>query len=276
MAKARLYQRLRTKGFTWVVCPVAKNGSPRPHPDAFQFGIRYTLHGHRQLEPFATLDEAVANLKSRNVQFYAAHNGVPMPQATPKGSESRITIESAVVTYFANLVAQGKDPKTIRTYRYAVDGFVASCSKKYIYEIDKQDLFDYMAWLRKQPLPKRKHSNPNRTYNNKLSHTVIFLKAFGKERLLKKSEYPAYEEKTVSDHTDAELTTLYSHADENERFLLDFFLGSGVRDGEATHAEFSDLKGTFSKSNASRISTGNRSNTTVARLHCPIVGRLHP
>jgi len=241
--KARLYQRLRTKGFSWVVCPVTKNGTPKPSPGAFEFGVRYTLDGVRVLETFATLDEAVANWKSRNVQFYAAHNGVALPQATAKVSEPRITIESAVETYFANLVAQGKDPKTIKTYRIAVEAFVSSCSKKYVEEIEKQDLFDYMAWLRRQPLPKRKHSNPKRTYNNKVSHTVIFLKAFGKEKLLKKSEYPAYEEKTVSAHPDAELTTLYSHADEDERFLLDFFLGTAVRDGEAAHAEYSDLKG---------------------------------
>ena len=106
--KAKLYQRLRTKGFSWVVCPVTKNGTPKPSPDAFEFGVRYTLHGVRVLETSATLDEAVANWKSRNVQFYAAHNGVAMTQATPKGSESRITIESGVETYFANLVAQGK------------------------------------------------------------------------------------------------------------------------------------------------------------------------
>ena len=243
MAKAKLYQRLRIEGYPWVVCRVAKNGSPRPHPDAFQFGVRYTLDGDRKLEPFTTLNEAVANWKSRNVQFYAAHNGVAMRQATPTGSEPRTTIESAVVTYFANLVAQGKDPKTIRTYRIAVNGFVASCSKTHIDEIEKQDLFNYMTWLRRQPATKRKHSNPNRTYKNKLLDAVIFLKAFGKERLLKKSEYPAYEEKTVSAHTEAELTTLYAHANENERFLLDFFLSTAVRDGEAAHAEFSDLKG---------------------------------
>jgi integrase len=243
MAQAKLYQRLRTKGFNWVICPIAKNGTPKPSPEASGFGVRYTLDGKRVIKTFRTLDEAVAYWKSVNVQFYAAHNGVAMPQATPKGSETRITIESAVETYFANLVAQGKDPKTIKTYRVAVEGFVASCSKKYVDGIEKQDLFDYMAWLRKQPLPKRKHSNPDRTYNNKLSHTVIFLKAFGKERLLKKSEYPAYEEKTVSAHTDSELTTLYSQPDENERFLLDFFLGAATRDLEAAHAEFSDLKG---------------------------------
>ncbi len=243
MAEAKLYQRLRTKRFPWVVCPIAKNGTPKPSPDAFCFGVRYTLDGKRVIKPFPTLDEAVAYLKSRNMQFYAAHSGIAMPQATPKGSETRIKIESAVVTYFANLIAQGKDRKTIKTYRLAVDGFVASCSKKYIDEIEKQDLFDYMAWLRKQPLRKRKHSNPDRTYNNKVSHTVIFLKAFGKERLLKKSEYPAYEEKTVSAHTDAELTFMYAHADAKVTFLLDYFLGAAARQGEAAHAEYSDLKG---------------------------------
>jgi len=242
--KAKLYQRLRTKRFPWVACEMAKNGSPKPHADAFQFGIRYTIDGERKLDTAATLDEAVTMLKVSNVRLYANQNGVQMPgHPASETPASRTKIADAVVTYFANLLAQGKDPKTIRTYRYAVDGFVASCSKNYIDAIEKQDLFDYMTWLRRQPATKRKHSNPDRTYNNKLSHTVIFLKAFGKERLLKKSEYPAYEEKTVSAHPDAELTTLYSHADENERFLLDFFLGSAVRDGEAAHAEFSDLKG---------------------------------
>jgi hypothetical protein len=220
--KAKLYQRVRTHGFPWVVCEMAKNGSPKPHADASQFGIRYTIDGQRKLDTASTLDEAVTMLKAANVRLYANQNGVEMPGRSASGTPvSRTKIADAVATYFANLEAQGKDHKTINTYRIAVDGFVASCSKNYIDEIEKQDLFDYMSWLRKQPLPKRKHSNPDRTYNNKLSHTVIFLKAFGKERLLKKAEYPAYEEKTVSAHTDAELTTLYSHADEDERFLLD-------------------------------------------------------
>ncbi|HTC63849.1 MAG TPA: site-specific integrase [Candidatus Saccharimonadales bacterium] len=242
--KAKLYQRLRTKRFPWVACEMAKNGSPKPHPDAFQFGIRYTIDGQRKLDTAATLDEAVTMLKVSNVRLYANLNGVQMPShPTSETPTSRTKIADAVVTYFANLLAQGKDPKTIRTYRYAVDGFVASCSKNYIDEIEKQDLFDYMTWLRRQPATKRKHSNPDRTYNNKLSHTVIFLKAFGKERLLKKSEYPSYEEKTVTAHPDAELALLYEHADTEWTFFLDYFLSSAVRDGEATHAEFPDLKG---------------------------------
>jgi hypothetical protein len=49
--KTRLYQRLRTQGVPWVLCDTAKNGSPKPRPDAFQFGVRYPLNGKRRLDP---------------------------------------------------------------------------------------------------------------------------------------------------------------------------------------------------------------------------------
>lgn len=74
--KARLNQRLRTKGFPWVVCEMAKNGSPKPDPDAFQFGIRYTIDGQRKLYTAATLDEAATMLKAAMVRLYASQNGV--------------------------------------------------------------------------------------------------------------------------------------------------------------------------------------------------------
>jgi len=100
-----------------------------------------------------------------------------------------------------------------------------------------------MGWLRRQPLPKRRNSNPDRTYANKVGYVAIFLKTFSVNKLLKKSEYPQYEEKMVTAHTDEELDYLYSHADAELRFLLDFGLNSGFRDGELSHAEYTDLVG---------------------------------
>lgn len=67
--KARLYQRLRSKGFPWVLVEFQKNGSPKPHTDAFPFGVRNSLKGKRKLDPAATLDEALVILKDRNVRF---------------------------------------------------------------------------------------------------------------------------------------------------------------------------------------------------------------
>jgi len=47
----------------------------------------------------------------------------------------------------------------------------------------------------------------------------------------------------VTAHTDEELDYLYSYADVEGRFLLDFGLNSGFRDGELSHAEYTDLVG---------------------------------
>jgi integrase len=56
-------------------------------------------------------------------------------------------------------------------------------------------------------------------------------------------DYPQFSDKVMSAHTDEELSLLYSHADSEIRFLLDFFLGTAFRASEAMHAEYSDLKG---------------------------------
>ena len=94
--KAKLYQRLRSKGFPWVLVEFHKNGSPKPHTDAFQFGVRYSLKGKRKLDPAATLDEALVILKDRNVRLYAQQNGVALPEAAGKRSDSRTVIADAI------------------------------------------------------------------------------------------------------------------------------------------------------------------------------------
>jgi hypothetical protein len=47
-----------------VLVEFHKTGSPKPHADAFQFGVRYSLNGKRKLDPAAMLDEAVPHLVS--------------------------------------------------------------------------------------------------------------------------------------------------------------------------------------------------------------------
>ena len=64
------------------------------------------------------------------------------------------------------------------------------------------------GWLRKQPIPMRKHGNAERTWFNKISHIPIFLKALGRSELLKQSEYPQFEE-TLTAHSDEELQHLF-------------------------------------------------------------------
>jgi hypothetical protein len=161
----------------------------------------------------------------------------------PVGVTKGTSLAQASERYFTNLEARGLDAKSIRTYRAGVDPFVQTCKKACVEDVTKQDMIDFMGWLRKQPLPTRRNSNPERTYSNKVGYVAIFLKEFGVSRLLKKKEYPRYHKKKVIAHPDDELSLLYGHANAEERFLLDFFIGSMVRDHEGYGSRYSDLTG---------------------------------
>ena len=84
----------------------AKNGTPKPAPAAFQFGVRYSLGGKRTLETAANLDEAVAILKATNVRLYASQNGVELPGAGERTS-ARVKLLDAVAGYKAETKGYG-------------------------------------------------------------------------------------------------------------------------------------------------------------------------
>jgi len=109
------------------------------------------------------------------------------PTPTVPAIGGRITLSAAAEKHFANCEARGLDPESIRKYRAAVDPFVEHRGVAYLDKCqgNKQVLLNYMAWLRKQPVPKRKNGNPARTLANKVEAVRIFLKEFGVTKLLK-------------------------------------------------------------------------------------------
>jgi len=230
---------------------------PEHHPEGVYY-IRVGTDGGKQRFESVGKDAYVAmdKLAEKERWLRDRERGVPYSASdSPKPEGSRLRVDAAVEQYFKNLQSQGKDPKTIRAYRLAVNEFRQSCTKKFIDEITKQDLIDFMGWLRTRPRKLRKDGtprrprrsgDPNRTYFNKVNDIVIFLSAHGINRLLKKSEYPKFAEKPVVYYDAEQAKSLYAAAnDEEERFMVDYFLKTGVRDGEAAHAEYSDVKGGF-------------------------------
>ena len=228
-----------------------------------QFVLRYEHNGRRAWDklPEGT-NYALALVKAAEKQVALAQgvnaeaNGQPKKAAVPAAGE-RLMLAQARDKYFENLYARGADPKTIRTYRLAVDPFVLHCGVTYVDETkpkvdpqtlqpigDSQAMLTFMSWMRKQPVPKRKHGNPARTLSNLVGDVRIFLRAFGVTGLLMRGHAPKYHEKKVVAHTEDQLALLYSHADAEETFLLDYFIGTMVRDFEASGALYSDLTGT--------------------------------
>ena len=90
-------------------------------------------------------------------------DSAPVPALAP--GLDRFTLAAAAEKYFSNSEKRGLDQKTIRKYRRAVESFIEHCGVTYVDECrdNKQPLLDYMGWLRKQSIPKRKNGNPERT-----------------------------------------------------------------------------------------------------------------
>lgn len=228
-----------------VVFVNAKAGVPEKHPE----GRYYMSHNGGWIDAGADALEAQRKRKQRlaldEFNRLRGKGSAQSPIILPD-SPGRITLGAAAAKYLENCEARGLDPETIRKYRAAVDPFVEHCGVTYIDECrdNKQVLINYMGWLRKQPVPKRKHGNPQRLAN-KIEDVRIFLKEFGITKLLKKNEEPKYHKKIVVAHTEDELGVLYAAADAHEIFLLDFFVGSMARDHEA-YGKYGDpdLRGT--------------------------------
>ena len=243
--KARLYQRLRGKGFPWVLVEFHKNGSPKPHADAFQFGVRYSLNGNRKLDPAATLDEALVILKDRNVRLYAQQNGVALPEAAGKRSDSRTVIADAVSEYLTTGKAYEKkwSEVTLRCYRDSTGLLLRYCSVEgveYIQDIDKKIVLRFKPFLRES---KDRYGFPisDRTVFNHFLNAVSFLNEYEVDHGLKESDWPTFEEKEVSVYSDSEFNTLLAVANVEERDVLEFFFGVNFRNGEGAHTEWHDI-----------------------------------
>lgn len=188
---------------------------------------------------------AIREAKEREINALrlAEANGLKVERPAAASDQNRLKVNAAIDQYFRNLYALGKDPKTVRAYRKAIYQFRESCTKQYMDEIGKQDLINFMGWLRSQPQRRQRNANPGRTHFNKVNNVVIFLVAFGIRKLLKKNEYPKYTGKPVVYFDDHQLKRLYASCmTAEEELTLDFFLQLGVRDGEAAHAEYPDFR----------------------------------
>ncbi len=72
----------------------------------------------------------------------------PVQSSGTATASGKTPLLAAAPKYFLNLEARGLDAKTIRTYRTGVDPFVENCARTYVEDVTKQDMINFMGWLR--------------------------------------------------------------------------------------------------------------------------------
>ena len=182
ISKYTLYKYVKVDS-TWRYCKAAYHDNSKIKPDVVFVNVKegllekhpegryYMSHNGGWIDAGTDALEAQRKRKQRlALDEFKRLSGKASAQSALVLPDSAGRITAAAEKYFANFEARGLDPETIRKYRAAVDPFVEHCGVTYVDECwdNKQVLLNYMGWLRKQPAPKRKHSNPERTLANKV------------------------------------------------------------------------------------------------------------
>jgi integrase len=248
MAKYTVYKHIKHEGkWRYFRAVLATNNKLKPHS--------IVVSDHEVVAPDGSYclrhrggwidvgNDPAETMRQRTKLMTGKSAQAPEPALGPAPHEGT-PLAAALEKYLSDLEPLGRHADTISTYRRDITPFIENCEAACIENVTRQDLVDYMRWQRKQPLPRRKHSNPERTYHNRLINVRSFLNSFGLTKLFRRGEYrKRYYEKKVVAHPDHELALLYSHANAEEWFLLDYFIGTMVRDHEGYGARYSDLSG---------------------------------
>jgi integrase len=153
----------------------------------------------------------------------------PVIQA-PVPSSGTLMLDAAIDRYKENVAL--KSSKTSHGYGYSLQQFYKSVGKnKPLTEVAKQDLYDFIAYLRREGLS-------DRTIHNRVGEIVTFLRHFGIKDVTLRVKYT---EKKVRAYRPDELKALFASATADEWLLFQFFLCTGVREQEAMNAEWGDV-----------------------------------
>jgi integrase/recombinase XerD len=113
----------------------------------------------------------------------------------------------------------------------------AVCPKQYLEQIDRRDLLNYIAHIR------RSGNVPPRTVANRIDFLHVFI-FFNHKKIawpLEKTDRIKYTEKIVSSYLSEEIIRLLAAADQEESEILQFFLFTGSRDQEVQCATWRDV-----------------------------------
>jgi integrase len=199
------------------------------------FYLRFRYRGKREWEPVGKDKSAAYAAKLRKEQWLAQMKandklGIQVVTSVP---ENRILLDAAIQKFIGRMRLH-RSVKTAGEFENMLTAFRHACSKTYLDEITGDDLLGYVATLRVQGLAAR-------TVANRFARVSCFLKANGITGLVESHERPDYDERVPEAYSEAELHQLFAAARPDERLLFEFFLGSGAREAEVSHATWRDI-----------------------------------
>jgi integrase len=207
------------------------NGCEERHPEGAYYLEWYEGSKRVRLSVGKNAADASARRERKEAELSAINNGL---QVTPDAENGHRPF-AATVEEFLEEIRLSKKPKTLAAYTTGLSYFAESCSKLYVEDIERRDLLKFAAFLRED-----KNQSPRSVYN-KFACVISFLKALGIRGLVAKNDWPRFVEQEPEVYEREELGKLFSACNAEERLWYEFFLMTGMREQEATHASWADV-----------------------------------
>jgi integrase/recombinase XerD len=175
---------------------------------------------------------AYAAWMKKKAELSAVAQGVAV--VAPLMPASASTLAEDVATYLVE-VKISKSPATLSAYTLALGNFTASCHKNSLSEITRQDIMEFVRYMREDL------KLTDRTCYNRRSHLLTFLKANGVEKLLQKKDKVRYVLSEPEIYDEEQLAKFFAVCDADERVFFEFLLMTGFRKKEAAYVEWRDV-----------------------------------
>jgi integrase len=261
----QLYLRVRLPDGTYpyLKASYAANGRLRPHyavhagratefPGSVYY-LRYRQNGKRTWDPIGSDSSlALVRFQQKALELQSSGDGQCETSAIQPVAEQAVppTISrllNASISEYLKETEAHRSAKTFAAYRKTLHSFSPESdptgkSKKFnrqfadqsLDRITRADVLTFIEFLKSQ-------GNSPRTIRNRVDFLQIFLHHFGVSSILKGKDLPRYTEKRVRAYSEPQLSTLFSHATQDESDLLYFFLCTGAREREAQFVCWSDV-----------------------------------
>lgn len=235
--KASIYLRERKLNgagkLYWGFSPVKLGQGRKP---TGSFYLRHVNDNGKQEWVAAghTFAEATALRSKLLAHKHAGRQGLTVEQAEELGNVGRVSVKEAVANYLK--AKEHKAPKTVAAYRLALDSFVESLPSRVRFvddltEATVRHFADSMTAAKLSP----------KTVRNRTLIVSFLLKHVGSKVKTRWQELPTVEKQTVLAFSQNDLRNIFEAMEAEQRAVFSFFLGSGCREQEVSHAEWSDV-----------------------------------
>jgi integrase len=199
----------------------------------FQFRYADSTGKIQWSDQLPTIEKALAASEGQPAATVAESRGLTLIEA--EENPNRQTVRSLVDKFLARKEGK-KSPATVGAYTFILNEFASQLPKgvNFIDQITADILELYFRWLQKRGAAPK-------TISNKLLVVCFLLKFAGVKNPSKLIEMPNVEDEPVIPYESDELRKIFEIATPEEFLIFNFFLSTGCREAEVSHAQWEDI-----------------------------------